>query len=151
MTVSTIVLDSPILGIVTNPKASPENLPCRAWLDALLENGRRVVLPEIADYEVRRELLRARRVEGLARLDAIVEVLDYRPLTTAMMRLAAQMWAEVRQRGRPTSDPHAIDADVILSAQALLAGAAREDLVVATTNIGHLSLFVPVAGWRSIG
>jgi len=56
----------------------------------------------------------------------------------------------VRQRGRPTSDPHAVDGDVILAAQALFASAAREDLVVATTNAHHLSLFVPAADWRSI-
>ena len=52
-----------------------------------------------ADYEVRRELLRARKAEGLARLDALEEALEYLPLTSAAMRRAAELWAEARQQG----------------------------------------------------
>jgi hypothetical protein len=55
--------------------------------------GRRVIVPEIADYEVRRELLRANRVSGLARLDGLARLLEYLPLTTAAMRQAVVFWA----------------------------------------------------------
>jgi hypothetical protein len=50
-------------------------------------------VPEIADYEVRRELLRANRVSGLARLDGLARLLEYLPLTTAAMRQAVVFWA----------------------------------------------------------
>ena len=56
-------------------------------------------MPEIADYEVRRELLRANKREGLARLDALVGLLEYLPITTAAMRQAALFWAQARQQG----------------------------------------------------
>ena len=57
-----VALDAGPLGLVTNPKRSPESLACAQWLQALVAAGARVVLPEIADYEIRRELLRGRRV-----------------------------------------------------------------------------------------
>ena len=61
------------------------------------------------------------------------------------MRRAAEMWAIARQQGTPTADPREIDADVILAAQAESVGA-----VVATENVGHLSLFVDARRWREI-
>ena len=76
-----------------------------------------MLIPEIADYEIRREILRAEKIEGLRRLDALVEALEYIPLTTAMMRQAAAFWAETRKQGRPTADDKALDGDVILAAK----------------------------------
>lgn len=84
-----VALDAGPLGLVTNPKRSPESLACAQWLQALVAAGARVVLPEIADYEVRRELVRGRRQQGLRRLDGLVELVEYLPLTTAAMRQAA--------------------------------------------------------------
>jgi hypothetical protein len=66
-------------------------------------------MPEIADYEVRRELLRANKARGLARLDALAGLLEYLPLTMAAMRQAAGFWAQARQQGRPTADDKALD------------------------------------------
>ena len=86
---SVVALDAGPLGLVTNPKRSPESLACARWLQGLVAGGSRVVLPEIADYEVRRELVRGRRVRGLQRLDALVDLVEYLPLTTAAMRQAA--------------------------------------------------------------
>jgi len=65
------------------------------------------MLPEIADYEVRRELLRAGKVAGIGRLDELKSRLTYLPISTLVMLLAADFWAEARKRGRPTADPKA--------------------------------------------
>src|SRR5262249_57912237 len=92
---------------------------------------------EIADYEVRRELLRLRRHRSLQRLDGLQRILTYLPLDTPTMRRAAEMWAITRQQGVPTADPKEIDADVILAAQA-----ERLSAIVATENVGHLARFV---------
>ena len=92
--------------------------------------------------ELRRELLRAEKVAGLRRLDALVEALDYLPITTAAMRQAAVFWAEARRQGRPTADDKALDGDVILAAQAVLAKTEDGVAIVATENVGHLSRFV---------
>jgi len=66
------------------------------------------------------------------------------------MLLAAQLWAEARKRGQPTASADALDGDVILAAQALTSGFSPQDIVVATTNVGHLSQFVEAALWTSI-
>ena len=112
-----------------------------------MAGGGRVLLPEVADYEVRRELLRAGKVAGLAWLDILGQTLEYLPLTTSAMRRAAELWAEARRRGVPTADPHALDGDVILAAQALTLGI---EVVVATTNVSHLGRFVSAAEWPNI-
>ena len=143
-----VVLDTGPLGLVSNPKPSPQNLACAAWLQRLLESGVRVILPEIADYEVRRELLRANKQPGLMLLDTLAETLDYLPLTTAAMRQAARLWASARQSGQPTASDNTIDGDVILAAQAQSLDVS--DLVIATTNVGHLSRFVPAQLWTEI-
>ncbi len=147
---SVIVLDTGPLGILTNPHQTADVVACTAWLRSMLATGARVVLPEIADYELRRELLRAGKQNGLRRLDTAGRTLDYLPLTTAMLRRAAELWAELRRQGLPTADAHAIDADAILAAQALLAASPGDDLVVATTNVGHLSRIVPAQRWQDI-
>jgi predicted nucleic acid-binding protein len=143
-----VLLDAGPLGLVTNPRRSQQSTACAQWLQALVARGSRVIVPEIADYEVRRELLRANKMEGLARLDVLVGLLDYLPLTTAAMRQAALFWAQARQQGQPTADDKALDGDVILAAQAVTLGVA--DTVIATTNVGHLSRFVPAALWPDI-
>ena len=95
----TVLLDAGPLGLVTNPRRSRPSIACAQWLQALVGHGSRVIVPEIADYEVRRELLRANKTRGLARLDALAGLLEYLPLTTAAMRQAAIFWAQSRQQG----------------------------------------------------
>jgi predicted nucleic acid-binding protein len=118
---STLVcLDTAPLGMVTNPRATENTERCTRWFAGLLARGVRVLIPEIADYELRRELRRADKVDGLRRLDTLVTTLEYLPLPTAMMRQAARFWAEARRQGRPPADDQALDGDVILAAQAML-------------------------------
>jgi predicted nucleic acid-binding protein len=81
-------------------------------------------------------------------LDRLAGLLEYLPITTAAMRQAAKFWAQARQQGRPTAGDQALDGDVILAAQAVTLGVA--DVVVATTNVAHLSRFVSAETWQSI-
>ena len=144
----TILLDSGPLGLATNPGGSEAAADCAQWLREAAGTGASVVVPEIADYEVRRELIRARRTTGIARLDALIARIDYLAITTSAMRQAATFWAEARQQGRPTAADAALDGDVILAAQA--ATLDRRDVIVATTNTRHLSRFVDAALWSDI-
>ncbi|AFY32724.1 hypothetical protein [Calothrix sp. PCC 7507] len=143
-----IFLDAGPIGLVTNPKRSPESLACTQWLQTLIASDKEVIIPEIADYEVRRELLRANKIRGIARLDELIQLLEYQPLTTAAMRQAAIFWAQARQQGQPTANDKTIDADMILVAQAITL--AVSDFVIATTNVGHLSRFAPAELWQNI-
>lgn len=143
-----VVLDSGPLGLLSHTRRSAVAVACEQWLASLLTVGRRVLVPEIADYEVRRELLRIVRTRAIARLDALAQATEYLPLTTAAMRRAAELWAQARQQGQPTAGDNTIDADMILAAQALTLG--TPDVVIATTNIGHLSRFVPAELWQNL-
>lgn len=143
-----VLLDAGLLGLVTNPRRSEQNLASTRWLQALLAAGVRVVVPEIADYELRRELLRAEKRHGLRRLDALIDLIDYLPISTTAMRQAALFWAQARQQGVPTAPDLALDADVILAAQAVTLDV--PDVLIATTNVGHLGRFAPAALWTDI-
>jgi predicted nucleic acid-binding protein len=117
-------------------------------LQALIISDIRVIIPEIADYEVRRELLRANKVRGMARLDKLANLVEYLPITTAAMRQAAMFWAQARQQGQPTAGDKTIDSDMILAAQATTLDVV--DVVIATTNVGHLSRFAAADLWQNI-
>ena len=148
MVISEIVLDSGPLGLVTNPRLTEQSTACLRWVQQSLAAGVRIIVPEIVDYEIRRELLRVERHAGLARLDVLVRQVDYLPITTSAMRLAAQLWARTRRQGRPTADSRALDGDVILAAQVLTSEFPQA--VVATANIRHIALFVPAAPWTTL-
>jgi predicted nucleic acid-binding protein len=119
-------------------------------MESLVARGVRILVPEIADYEVRRELLRARKARGIARLNLLKEALGYLPLSTPVMPGAAQFWAEARNQGKPTADDTSLDGDMILAAQAASLEADRGEVVVATTNPRHLELFVTARHWADI-
>ena len=139
-----VLLDSGPLGLVTNPRGSQEADACNHWLEMLIRRDVQVKIPEITDYEVRRELLRADKVRGLQKLDALREYLDYVPLTTQTMHKAAEFWANLRKQGKPTAHDKALDGDVILAAQAAMLEMIGHEVIVATTNVAHLSRLVNV-------
>ena len=145
-----VALDAGPLGLVSNARGKPEADRCRQWIKALAAPGVRVIVPEIADYEVRRELVRAGASSGIERLDRVKRTLDYVPLTTDAMLLAAEHWARSRRIGRPTGPDHALDGDAILAAQAILAAGPDDEVIVATKNLGHLGQFVDARPWESI-
>ena len=135
-----LVLGSGPLGRLAHPRRNPE---VAAWFERTVAAGAQVLIPEIADYEVRRSLLLDNLERSIERLDLFKVTLTYLPLTTEIMLRAAALWAEARWRGLPTADPKELDGDVILAAQAQAAGA-----TIITENVGHLSRFVPARSWR---
>ena len=150
-----VLLDSEPLGLATNPKQSAEADACKAWLRALPRAGHLPLVPEIIDYEVRRELRLYNKVRGLRNLDALAASPYYLPLTTSAMRLASEYWAQLRQIGLPTADRLALDADVILCAQAAsidpsTLGLSGAVVVVATGNVGHLARLTDARRWQDI-
>ena len=146
-----LLLDSGPLGLVTQPRLSPEVVALNHWLIDCLSSGDSVLVPAIIYYELRRELLRARKASGIARLDAFVQSdpSRYLALTDKALRLAAELWATARQQGRPTSPALDLDVDVILAAQALVFGGGSE-IIVVTTNPRHLRQFVDARLWNDV-
>jgi predicted nucleic acid-binding protein len=144
-----LFLDSGPLGLITQPQRSSEVIAITDWLKDCLLAGARVLVPAIVYYEIKRELLRANKSVGIARLDAFVNATPdrYLPLTDDALRFGAELWAQSRRAGRPTAEAAALDIDVLLAAQAL--GLGRPGLVV-TTNPKHLAQFVQALLWTEI-
>ena len=144
-----LLLDSGPLGLITQPQRSHEVIAITDWVKDCLRAGARVLVPAIVYYEIKRELLRANKVIGIARLDAFVNAAPdrYVLLTDDALHFAAELWAQSRRAGRPTADATALDIDVLLVAQALRVVGSP---VVATTNPKHLSQFVPALHWTEI-
>ncbi len=148
-------LDTGPLGLATQKKGHPEGDACRQWMDDLEKSGVVILVPEIADYELRRELVRSGNANALHRLDDFVDRQERLiPLQTPALRDATRLWAEAQNAGQPTAPPHALDGDVILAAQVLQFCVAQRisspDVIVATVNVRHISRFVPSDEWQNI-
>jgi predicted nucleic acid-binding protein len=145
-TASIYVLDSGPLGRLAHDRAV-HRVPLQNWLVQEVSAGATVYVSEVADYEVRRELTRLIRAgqlppTRLARLDHLAILFTYLAVSTAMWRRAADLWADARQQGIPSAGTAALDADVLIAAQALAVGG-----TVVTNNPGHIGRWVPVRLW----
>ena len=74
-----IFLDSTPLGLLMTRPGHRQGDECRSWLMRHLANGIRVIVPEIIDYELRRELL---RLGNMLRLMHRIELLRPQILRT---------------------------------------------------------------------
>lgn len=143
-----LVLDTGPAGKIAHPRIAPD---LSHWLLTSLAAGDTIVLPEIVDYELRRnfllEIARGHYTfrRSLERLDQLRTTLAFLPLNSAAMIQAAELWAYMRAKGKPTADRQALDGDVILAAQALqVAG------IVVTENIGHLAELTEARTWQEL-
>jgi hypothetical protein len=101
----------------------------------------------------------AARTNG-AKAKAIVQTEEHRAKLRAAQQKrrerekqerAADLWAEGRNTGRATADPHALDGDAILSAQVLTDDEDISLCMVATINVKHLVGYVAnAAEWQDI-
>lgn len=146
-----VLLDTALLSEATHPTARVSK-PILEWLAWLVTSDVTVLVPEIADYEQRREMLRANQSKSVARLDRFALTLGYLPLNTAAMRKAAQFWADLRNIHRPGATDNSLDGDVILAGQAFVEAARVQDqVVIATKNLKHFShLPVEADSWQNI-
>jgi hypothetical protein len=150
-----VIVDETPLSLITMKSGHRQGDACKAWYAALDAAGHRFYVPEIADYELRRELIRSGKSASIVRLDAFnsAELDRYLPLTTVHVRLAAQLWATARNAGSAGASDAALDGDVLIAAQALTLAPATcglQAVIVASENVRHLSHMVSTALWSDI-
>jgi hypothetical protein len=159
-----VFLDSNILGKIAKPDrgfetAVDESSRCKRLVDRLLSRGHRVVTSDICDYEVRRGLLSDRKRTGnmplgIIELDRLIEdgLIEFLPVSREVLTLAADLWANADTEGRTTRDKKNIDVDIIISAQCqiLQADNLGQQVIIATTNVKHLSRFCEAVNWQEI-
>lgn len=144
-----IILDTGPLGLITNPKKNKSQLECLKWFMQIVSNGAKVTTSEICDYELRRELIRGKKIEGLKKLDQFKESFGCIPVTTDVLIKAAELWAWARETNQGTAHDESIDFDVILCAQSiLLSELSGKSAVIVTTNVRHIDRYVPSLRWE---
>lgn len=147
-----LLFDAGILGRLCHPRKHL-NDPVSICLEEFIAAGvaeRRILIPAVTDYELRRKLLHLigkgqSTVQSLHRLDQLSVRFDYLPVDLEIWQEAALLWSIARSDGFSTSPPEALDCDVILAAQAKLISG-----TVVTTNQKHLERFVPTIDWTEI-
>lgn len=148
-----IILDTfPASSVAKRPGTKPSvSDQYRQWVENCETARHSVLVPAIAYYEARRELEQRQAASQIARLRAYcLHPNRFIPLTTAHLEMAALLWGESRRAGLPTASADALDGDVILAAQVLSLGLSSSDYIVATTNVRHISRFVPCDEWTNI-
>jgi predicted nucleic acid-binding protein len=149
-----IPLDAGVVGLLCCSPTDPDVPECKQWIAGLLSRRAVVIIPDVTDYEVRRELVRldARGKKKLLRLDAIRSNLKPAEVTPKAWIKAAEFWAIVRRSGLTTAHPMALDADAILAAVAVTVRKPGDTVTIATTNVGHLARFpgIDAREWRLI-
>ena len=135
------LLDSGPLGLACCRPSQVSARRCQDWLDDLEANGVNVMIPAIADFEVRRELLRVRATFKLGRLARLRDRFQILGITTEALGRAAEFWATLRRSGLPTAGDESLDADAILAGMAVTTGRPGDSVIVATSNVRHLARF----------
>ena len=146
-----VLLDSGVLGMVCHSDSTSKEIQeCNEWLEKLLGAGHTVCIPEICDYEIRRNLILEELRQSISNLDSLQEVLEYLPLNTAVLLEAAEFWAAAHKQKTPTAGKEELDVDMILCAHAKVGITYGTGVVIATTNPGHIGLFAEAKKWRDI-
>ncbi|KAF0210812.1 MAG: hypothetical protein FD167_5372 [bacterium] len=71
-----IVLDATPLGKIANPKRGIE---INSWYQEMLLSGREIIIAEISDFEIRRELVMRGLVRSISILDQLATLHTYLP------------------------------------------------------------------------
>ncbi len=147
-----VILDSGVLHTLVSTSKVKEVTDCQDWFYYLLSRSARVVTSSICNYEVKRELIRRKKVQEIKNLNQLKALIDFFPVDEPTLELAAELWAEARNQGMPTADDISLDADVIICAQYQLLAEEYPGryVVIATTNVKHLSRFTIAKEWQNI-
>ncbi len=143
----TILLDTGPLGEVVHQNKNTR-APIEAWMQQMVVKGVTIRIPGIADYELRRELIRSRFADSVHALDQLIQVLGYLPISQETTNCACELWAQARNLSQATASDDSLDGDMILCAHAI--HDCQGDCIIATTNPRHISRFVTAKKWTEI-
>jgi predicted nucleic acid-binding protein len=147
-----VILDSGVLHTLISTSKVKEVTDCQDWFYYLLSRSALIVTSAICNYEVKRELIRRNKVQEINNLNQLKTLIELLPVDEPTLELAAKLWAEARNKGMPTADDLSLDVDVIICAQYQLLAEEYPGryIVIATTNVKHLSRFAEAKEWQDI-
>lgn len=110
-------------------------------------------LPEIIDYELRRNL----ELEGLGKSINLLNQFRSRDqiiyLESEHLVRAAELWAWCRKKGLTTTENKGVDIDVILISQTESLKEFFDEVIILTIDVGDLAVFrdwgIQIWDWRT--
>lgn len=149
-------MDSGPLNEIIKPQPSTDVI---RWLRFIDKNRIAVRVPEIIDYELRREIVLQYLVgkndssKSINRLNKYRKTERFIPINPSVtLTDACEIWAELRYIGQGTSDVKNIDVDVILAAQALSMKKDFDEVIIVTGNLSDICRFcyldIKVWDWK---
>jgi predicted nucleic acid-binding protein len=81
-----LLLDTGVVGQICHPR---KHIEARHWFAETVSNHE-VLISEVADYELRRELIRIGATRTITRLDELARELRYVPVTDSNLALRSQ-------------------------------------------------------------
>lgn len=155
-----VILDSGVLGLLVTPidetlsideKRLTEIYQCTEWFYRLLSKGAYVTVSDICDYEIRREFIRIKS-RSIYELDELRKIIEFQKVTFALLKKAAEIWADARAVNQPNKVKENIDIDCTVAAQWFLL---QEEypgrrVVVATKNIKDFQRIIECSIWQDI-
>ena len=152
-----ILIDSGILGILSNPNESEVNTKCEEWLYNKITKGCTVVTSQICKYEVKRSLILCQKknslqAEGLEKLADLEKLIDFIPMTEEDIDIACQLWADSIIVGIQVAPQQDINFDLIICSQwqRLKTESPGREITIATHNIRHLKRFAHAELWENL-
>lgn len=133
-----ILLDTEVLGKICHKNLERDLVKVLQYLERE-KIGLRV--PEICDYELRRNLLLENLAKSIRRLNKFRKTDRLFFFDTNTMIIAAEIWSVIRKQGNPTENKDSLDGDVILAAQAYQLKAYYEEIIILTTNAKDIAKF----------
>lgn len=155
-----VILDSNILTLLVTPldeklsedeKLAKEIHQCTQWFERLLSKGASIIVSDICDYEVRREFIRIKS-KSVQELDNLRDLIEFKPVTFAVLEKAAELWAEARYMSQSNKIKENIDVDCILAAQwcLLKEQSPGREVIIATKNIKDFQRVTDCNVWSNI-
>ncbi len=85
-----VILDSGVLHSLISTSNVQEVRDCQDWLERLLSKGVLVVTSAICNYEVRRELIRRKKLQEIENLNQLKNLLDFLPIDEKTLELDSE-------------------------------------------------------------
>jgi hypothetical protein len=142
-----VVFDTGVLGIVTHP--SKRTSPCVQWFESLVAADVEIVVPEICDYELRREYILQNNLKAIGFLDGLKQSAVFCKVDSDIWLAAAALWAQCRSAGKAMAGNAELDGDVLLIAT-VNSMTLDPTTVVATTNVKHIDQHLDARKWEDI-
>ena len=151
-----ILLDTGIVGPLTQPNSTEESNLILDWMYDLLAKSIIVVSSDICDYEIRRGLIQAglqdQCNDGIEKLDKLRDVINFLPITNKALNHASSYWAEASNISQLNAPVRDINFDLILCGtwKVLTEEYPGQEVIIATKNLRDFLRFAEADLWHNI-